>query len=195
MLGVAAGASHSAIRSAYRRKMRELHPDSQRGEDKGNEKDGNESDRIEMAAVATAWSILSQESSRSRYDRELNEGVQQRVRTNTRFEDLPQVQPMPFGPAKFPWRVVTAVIVFGIVVILVLAAFSKPSGPAKPDNLLQSGSCVNFDTTGAAFEVSCDVEHDAIVRQFVGVDATCPLGTEPHRDRQGMGLACTDPAK
>jgi hypothetical protein len=55
---------------------------------------------------------------------------------------------------------------------------------------LQGGSCVNIDAGGDAFEVNCDKPHMAVVERLVPFDAVCPMDTEQHRDRQGMGNAC-----
>jgi hypothetical protein len=38
--------------------------------------------------------------------------------------------------------------------------------------------------------VPCDDLHDGVVADFVPFDTSCAIGTEPHRDRQGMGIAC-----
>jgi molecular chaperone DnaJ len=95
-----------------------------------------------------------------------------------------------YEPARFPWKFVILFIVFGSLAVLVLSLFSSPQPPGAPDNVLQGGSCVNIDAGGDAFEVNCDKPHMAVVVKLVPFDAACPLGTELHRDRQGMGNAC-----
>ena len=63
---------------------------------------------------------------------------------------------------------------------------------AGPDGILGVDSCVAIETNGFAREVLCtrDAEVDLVVAALVPFDATCPGGTEPHQDRQGMGIAC-----
>jgi hypothetical protein len=41
--------------------------------------------------------------------------------------------------------------------------------------------------------VNCRGEGDVVVEVIVAFDATCPTGTEPHRDRLGLGIACVIP--
>jgi hypothetical protein len=79
--------------------------------------------------------------------------------------------------------------------VLVLNVLSDPIDPAKPDGLLQSGSCVVVDTNQLAVEVGCEVDHYGVVRQLIGFDMTCPSDTEAIRDRQGMGQACVVPSQ
>jgi hypothetical protein len=53
---------------------------------------------------------------------------------------------------------------------------------------------VVIDANQLANEVPCDQQHYGVARTLVGFDMTCPTDTEPYRDRQGMGIACVDPA-
>ena len=180
-LGVKPSATRAEIKSAYRSRMRTLHPDVRKGP----------ADHGEMAAVAEAWNVLSDTKRRAAYDAHLVSGS---ATTNhsadpSRFAQRPGVDLLT--PPKFPWKLVVVIAVIGTAAVLILAAFSKPSGPQGPDNLLQSGSCVDIAADGSAFEVSCDGPHQRVVQQLVAFDEECPLDTEPHRDRQGMGMACT----
>jgi curved DNA-binding protein CbpA len=181
-LGVKPNATRTEIKSAYRSRMRTLHPDVRKGP----------ADHGELAAVAEAWNVLSDTRRRATYDAGLSSPSTSSAAT---FDDVSRFAYRPgvdlLTPPKFPWKLVVVIAVVGIAAVLILAAFSKPSGPQGPDNLLQSGSCVDIASDGAAFEVSCDGPHQRVVRQLVAFDETCPLDTEPHRDRQGMGMACT----
>jgi molecular chaperone DnaJ len=96
----------------------------------------------------------------------------------------------PYEPARFPWRLVVALIILGAVVVLVLNASAGNWTPSGPDGLISSGSCIVVDETVAAVEVPCDGPHEGVVRALVGFDMSCPSDTEAVRDRQGMGLAC-----
>lgn len=172
VLGVPRDASAKAIKAAYRRRMRELHPDTARAS----------VDTETIAAVSRAWGVLSDPKKRAAYDgdRDVSAPV-----------DRP-VAPVRFDvtPAKFPWRFVLTLIAIGTAAILVVAAFTEPTEPGGPDNLLQSGSCVDIAADGVASEVRCDGPHDAVVRSLIAFDAACPSDTESHLDRQGMGRAC-----
>jgi hypothetical protein len=172
VLGVPRTSSAKVIKAAYRRRMRELHPDTA----------GRVVDTEEIAAVSRAWSVLSDQRKRSAYDGD--RGV---VEPDSRPASVPRFD---VAPAKFPWRFVLSLIAIGTAAILLVAAFSEPSEPAAPDNLLQSGSCVAIAADGSVSEVTCDGPHDAVVRRLVAFDAVCPMDTESFLDRQGMGRAC-----
>jgi hypothetical protein len=79
----------------------------------------------------------------------------------------------------------------GIAVVLVGAATYQPGSPPPADRLLGSGSCVVLLANGDAAEVNCSEPHDAVVDRIVAFGDVCPFGTEPHRDQQGLGVACT----
>jgi hypothetical protein len=49
---------------------------------------------------------------------------------------------------------------------------------------------VTLQANGDVAEVNCTETHDGIVDVVVGFEELCPAGDEPHRDRQGMGMAC-----
>ena len=159
--------------------MRELHPDTAR----------RAADTEELAAVARAWAVLSDQQRRNAYDGERDVAVDSFAYPPVRLD---------VTPAKFPWRFVLTLTVLGIAAILLVAAFSEPGEPGGPDNLLQSGSCVDIAPDGVAFEVSCSGPHDAVVQSLIAFDAVCPSDTDSHLDRQGMGRACVvrvDPAR
>jgi molecular chaperone DnaJ len=144
-----------------------------------------------MAAVTAAWKVLGDPAARQRYDRSLQAPAAERA---------PAAPPRPApasgptliapGPARFPWRFMGVMAAAGIVLVIV-GAVTAPEVPArKPDNLLQPNSCVVIERNSDVAEVNCADAHDAVVQQLVPIGSTCPSGTEPHRDRQGMGTAC-----
>ena len=172
VLGARSDANYATLRSAYRKKMRALHPDAQ----------SSQVNPEEISAVSAAWEVLSRSDRRREYDKTLAIG-----------QGAPDVQPVRvqvYEPARFPWKFVLLFIVCGSIVVLVLSLFSSPQPPGAPDNVLQGGSCVNIDAGGDAFEVNCDKPHMAVVERLVPFDAVCSMDTELHRDRQGMGNAC-----
>jgi len=175
VLGVTVTASAEEIKAAYRRKIREAHPDAV----------GAKASSSEVAAINEAWNVLSQSGRRALYDRSLvtpTSPPHQADRIVVPYE--------VFQRARFPWRLVLGLIVAGAAGVLLLNAVSQPAAPSGPDGLLSGGSCVVIDTTQAAVEVPCSEPHDAVVQQLIGFDMTCPTDTEAFRDRQGMGVAC-----
>ena len=172
VLGARSDANYATLRSAYRKKMRALHPDAQ----------SSQVNPEEISAVSAAWEVLSRSDRRREYYQTLSIG-----------HDVFEVQPervQVYEPARFPWKLVLLFIVCGSIVVLILSLFSSPQPPGAPDNVLQGGSCVNIDAGGDAFEVNCDKPHMAVVQRLVTFDAVCQMDTELHRDRQGMGNAC-----
>lgn len=174
VLGARPDANYAALRTAYRKKMRALHPDAQ----------SSRVDPEEISAVSAAWEILSRSDRRREYDKTLGIGL---AVSDAQTVSVP-VQ--AYEPARFPWKFVILFIVCGSLVVLVLSLFSSPQPPGAPDNVLQSGSCVNIDAGEAAFEVNCDQPHFGVVQKLVPFDYGCPMDTDLYRDRQGMGNAC-----
>jgi hypothetical protein len=172
VLGARSDANYATLRSAYRKKMRALHPDAH----------SSQVNPEEISAVSAAWEVLSRSDRRREYDQTLSIGQG--------VSDVQPVRVQVYEPARFPWKFVLLFIVCGSLVVLVLSLFSSPQPPGAPDNVLQGGSCVNIDAGGDAFEVNCDKPHMAVVERLVPFDAVCPMDTELHRDRQGMGNAC-----
>jgi molecular chaperone DnaJ len=95
-------------------------------------------------------------------------------------------------PARVPWRSLLVFGSFAVVGILVLAQFGGVDNEVGPDGILRTGDCVEIQINGDAREVLCTSESDLVVRAFIPFDGTCPGLTEPHRDRQGMGVACVE---
>jgi hypothetical protein len=178
VLGVTPTASLEQMRAAYRDKVRIIHPDSAVV--------ASPTASLQMAEVVRAWSTLSDSDLRRAYDEELF-GVQSEI-----DDSFP---PAPIVRGNFPKGLIGWILAIGIAGVLVLNVLSDPIAPAKPDGLLQSGSCVVVDTNKLAVEVGCEVDHYGVVRQLIGFDMTCPSDTESIRDRQGMGQACVVPSQ
>jgi len=184
ILGVAETATESQIRDAYRSAVRRVHPDSAVV--------ASPTASLQMAEVVRAWSTLSDSALRRAYDAELF-GAQSEVEDD--FPESILFPPTPIVRGHFPKSLIGWILATGIVGVLVLNVLSDPVAPAKPDGLLQSGSCVVVDTNKLAFEVGCEEDHYGVVRQLIGFDMTCPTDTQAIRDRQGMGQACVVPSQ
>ena len=180
--------------------VRKLHPDANGL--------GTANFSLALAAVSEAWSVLGNPTSRRLYDESLTAKSRYRQAPNPKkqntvefadefadeFVDQPEFEiPLVVVRAKIPWRFMLSLVAVGALLIMFLQSTASPSIPQGPDSLIQSGSCVAFDSTQAVYEVSCDGPNDGVVRQLIGFDKTCSSDTFGYRDRQGMGIACLEP--
>ena len=190
VLGVSAGATTEEIRRAYRERARAAHPDLAGSDATSTSASASASAR--MAAINAAWACLSDPLRRAAYDASRGDGRSNAGAPHAASpaDPWPSVVPRDDEPARIPWRAMRWMLAVGVTAVIGLSFVSTESAEAPPDQLLQAGSCVVIDDTDAVSEVSCTGEHDAVVRQLVAFDRTCPTGTETYRDRQGMGLAC-----
>lgn len=198
VLGVARNASAHDIKTAYREKARRVHPDRVSKQDE-------QWALQEMAALNVAWSVLSDPQRRRTYDESLQQGASTSSNAKTSSVDEPTTferdrlsqmfaqKPLSTSPARFPWRSMLIIAAVGVVAVLIVGIFSDPGEEPPPDQLLNSGSCVTIESDQTVREVRCSDPHDAVVRQLIGFDMTCPGQTQPYRDRQGMGTACVVP--
>lgn len=190
-----ADAPAEAIRSAYRDRARQVHPD--RGGASGPE----------MAAVNEAYRVLSDPGRRAMYDRSLYDRSSRGDPAPDDFDDsyfdvdhlnrddgmdaVRRASPLsPPGPARVPWKLMLISALVGTGVVLVAAAFNEPPAEEPPDGILRPGSCVEIEANGDAREVACAGDGDVVVELLVPTSARCPSGTVAHRDRLGLGIAC-----
>lgn len=202
VLGIGRDASGESVREAYRRLAREYHPDRTMGSAAGADK---------MPAINEAYRVLSDPARRAVYDASLRNGSTSSAASTgptgqkgqaAGFDprvDGPGDEAMrewryqhPEGPARVPWRMLTICSSIAVVVIVVLAQFGDPGEPGAPDGVLRNGDCVEILPNTDAREVACEGEGDLVVRQFIAFDRQCSNGWTPHRDRQGMGVACIE---
>ena len=189
-----ATATATEIREAYRRAARRHHPDQA-----ASAVGGDEASVGAMSAINEAYRVLRDPARRAVYDAQLRGTNRSAVPPATRAAapapQMPSAARVVFdqaGPVRYPWKLVLAMAALGIAVVLTGAALSRPSKTPPPDNILQTGSCVEIEYTGDAREVNCTGTGDLVVRTIVPFDASCPLGTSAHRDRQGLGNACIE---
>ncbi|MGH9135218.1 MAG: J domain-containing protein [Ilumatobacteraceae bacterium] len=183
VLGVTADADATMIRDAYRERARVHHPDR-----------GGAASATEMAAINEAYRVLGDEARRAVYDLQLEGGsVVYRSTAPDRDGAVPTAagpRPAPGPPARVPWKLMGAMAAIGIAVVLVGAALREPSPERPPDGVIGPGSCVTIEANNDAREVNCSGDGDLVVEVVVGFDDPCPARTEPHRDQQGLGIAC-----
>ncbi len=210
VLGVSPDASGAQIRDAYRERARVAHPDRRSEQPHG----GGRS----MADLNEAYRVLRDPGRRAVYDatvRNVGSAAPSSRRTawsrsadGTSTEWFESAAPSPtepvqrgaihpshIGPARVPWRMLLFCAVLGCVGVIVLSQFTTSGEPPGPDGILHVGECVALEPNTDAREVACRndaADPDLVIRAFIPFGATCPGLTEPHRDRQGMGVACID---
>ena len=188
VLGVPTTASASTIRESYRRLAREYHPDRTQGSAAGGDK---------MPLINEAYRVLSDPGRRAVYDAERRGEPRPApsAPTSTRVEPEAPAYTFqhPDGPARIPWRGLLFFSAIAIIAIVVLAQFSKPSGPSAPDNILRTGECVEILPNGMAGEVICTGSGDLVVRQVRSREqGVCQDGSATINDRQGMVGVCLE---
>jgi molecular chaperone DnaJ len=187
-LAVGPDAPAAEIRAAYRRAARANHPDTH-----------GETSATRMAEVNEAWRVLGDPGRRRLYDLTLAEPatattgfaagpsasasatfVEPRHNPLARYQD----------PPRIPWRFMGVMLLLGIAFVVLGVMTAGDPVPRKVDNVLDPGDCVLIEANGDAAERLCDEPHDGVVDVLLTADVGCPEGSEPHRDRQGMGTAC-----
>jgi curved DNA-binding protein CbpA len=190
-LGVRVDASMDDIRTAYRALARRMHPDATATGSAASGAVGRGSAERDMASVNEAWRVLSDPGRRAMYDASLRSPVTvPSSRAPSQSAPAPFAERAPSG--KFPKWPFVMLFVLAVIFIITAGALYQPSKPAKPDNLLFTGSCVLLEPNRDAVEVGCETPHDAVVVTVVNFDAACPMETETYRDRQGRGYACVN---
>jgi len=176
VLGVAPGATAAEVRAAYRQAARRHHPD-RRG------------DVDAMARVNEAWQVLGHPERRRQYDLSLSVAVAAPPQRPTARPEPPPV-PTVLPPARFPWKFMGVLALLGVAFVVLGVVTASDPKPEVVDNLLRPGDCVAFEANGDAAERLCSEPHDGVVEVLLADGGRCPEGTEPHRDRQGLGTAC-----
>ena len=144
-----------------------------------------------MSDINEAYRVLNDPARRAVYDASLRDGPKIPSSPTEAPSSGIVVHPV-HEPARVPWR---SLLFFGsiaVVGVVVLAQFTEPGDPPAPDGVIRVGACVTIEADGFARDANCtgDPSVDLVVRAFVPFDGECPVGTERHQDRQGMGVAC-----
>ena len=159
-----------------------------------------------MPTINEAYRILNDPGRRANYDRSLRDGPSTSSAVGSHADgddssswssgsawDASRLD--AYGdhrPARVPWRMLLFSGTIAIIGVVVLAQFTGSGQQIGPDGILRNGDCVEVEPNNDAREVACTGDADLVVRAFVPFDGTCPGATEPHRDRQGMGVACIE---
>jgi len=149
-----------------------------------------------MAAINEAWRVVGDPQRRRMYDLSLASPVAPwAARDNDPIApDFIEPRHNPLAgyqdPPRFPWRLMAWLAAGGVVLVLLGVLTACDPVPAKVDNVLDPGDCVVIEANGDAAERLCTDPHDATVKVLLTLNERCPAGTEPHRDRQGLGTAC-----
>lgn len=182
-LAVGPDASAADIRAAYRRAARAHHPDRH-----------GEASSTRMAEVNEAWSVLGDPSRRRAYDLTLAATPARSVSSDSPAPVFVEPAHNPLAryqdPPRFPWRFMGVLLLVGLGFVVLGVLTAGDPVPPKVDNVLSPGDCVVIDTNGDAAERLCTEPNDGTVELLLVSDGLCPEGSEPHRDRQGMGVAC-----
>lgn len=190
---MAPDAPASVIRSSYRARARLHHPD--RGE--------RDAGGVTMADINEAYRVLKDPARRALYDRSLVSGPGDATARVADAADVPEdvvddrrrrSNPLsPDGPARYPWKAMLVVGLLGSILVLVSAAMTDPPDEEVPDGIIRTGSCIAIEPNGDAREIACTGGDDIVVELLIPLDARCPAGMQPHRDRLGLGIACIVP--
>jgi molecular chaperone DnaJ len=155
-----------------------------------------------MSAINEAYRVLSDPGRRVQYDRSLRGGSSSAAPSgassaapggSTAEEWVRSMRaevPADLQPARVPWRMLSFFGVLAIGLVLLGAVLFEPAPEREPVGILRPGSCVALEPNGDAREIRCSESADLIVEELVPSGRPCPVGTAPHRDRQGLGTAC-----
>ena len=152
-----------------------------------------------MAAINEAYRVLGDEARRAAYDVQLGAGEvrydagQWSEWSAASPATVASPRPAPGPPARMPWKFMGGMVAIGIAVVLIGAALRRPTPDRPPDGVVRPGSCVVIESNNDAREVNCQGSGELVVERIVAFDGRCPSGTEPHRDRQGLGTVCVIP--
>lgn len=149
-----------------------------------------------MAAINEAWRVLGDPQRRRTYNLTLDRPVAAWVARESEPTTPEFIEPRhnPLAryqdPPRFPWRLMAWLAAGGVALVVLGVLTAGDPKPPTVDNVLDPGDCVIIEANGDAAERLCTDPHDATVSVLLTPDERCPDGTEPHRDRQGMGTAC-----
>ena len=148
-----------------------------------------------MSAINEAYRVLGDDARRAAYDRQLRSvAVGHDGPSFVASSPNDDRAPPGAGPARAdPVEADGRMAAIGITVVLIGAALREPDVERPPDGVVGPGSCVVIESNDDAREVNCTGAGDLVVAVVVAFDGTCPTGTDPHRDRQGLGIACVIP--
>lgn len=193
MLGVPAGATHEAVKTAYTDKALRL---------RRRLTEGDDPDRVawRMHELNEAWEILRDPVRRRTYDAELAAATSPPtpsgdLRPGAAMEGLPEPTPSEgeeSGPTGHNPRFWAPAVVVAVVLVLAVGAVAITFSPEdEPDvittEVLPPGTCVRVEggeiVPGEPHQspdfvpVDCEGGHDALIAAVRDVPQPCPVGT------------------
>ena len=192
ILGVSVDAKQSDIRTAYLAKARKLHPDNYQN---SSTAELNQSEEL-MRQINQAWSTLSNEVSRSKYDKKLLSVKEQRSTHNASNWDSYQEWTPKSKPEKQATRYATQeemkltwfaklvrpvplflILIGGVVAIAIVASLDNGNNTDRTRSVpVPTGvpiSCMDFVAGSKGEKVPCG-NHDAVIWTSVPAGESCP---------------------
>lgn len=202
-LGVAVTASSHEIRTAFRCRAREVHPDRHPGSETPGSDEEARSRRAEQAMreLNEAWRVLGDPGRRRAYDQALLARPPVQAVLHRSVDDLDD-RPYFHAPAEpgdigvalargLPWAVAIVVLV-GIFVFTAFAGGSDENDEVSGSDLV--GSCVRLERGGVVMKVPCDEPNSGRVDLVTVRSSLCPEGSNSARlPSQGSWLCLRDP--
>ncbi|CAN5169563.1 hypothetical protein BH24ACT1_BH24ACT1_10490 [soil metagenome] len=202
VLGVAVTASGEDIRTAFRRRAREVHPDRYAGSQAlpSDRAEGSRQSEQAMREINEAWRVLGDPGRRRAYDVSLLAGSQVSPMPRQPVEDLDD-RPYFHAPAEpgdigvalvrgLPW-VAALVVLVGIFVFTAFAG-GDDDGEVTASDLV--GACVRLERGGVVTKVPCDEPNSGRVDLVAVRSSLCPEGSSSARlPGQGSWLCLRDP--
>lgn len=189
-LDVPPAASEAQVRQAFRRAAQDAHPDRH-----------GDASSARMAEINEAWRVLGDPDRRRAYDDLLGlfaavltataaataAGAAQTGSAQTRADDdstpsCPLADHVPPARRRFRWRAVLAIEALAVGAVLTVPLLTT-SARSTPDPTLRQGDCIVLDAELRPIEVSCSLQHDAVVELLVPFGTSCPEPTLPYRNR------------
>lgn len=203
VLGVDATASSEDIRTAFRRRAREVHPDRHpRTQAPGSDDDGSSREpEHAMRELNEAWRVLGDPGRRRAYDQALLAGRPVGSAPRRSADDLDDrpyfhaaAGPGDIGVALargLPWAAALVVLV-GIFVFTAFAGGSDSEDEVSGSDLV--GACVRLERGGVVTTVPCDEPNSGRVDLVAVRSSLCPESSSSARlPGQGSWLCLRDP--
>ncbi|HAN36525.1 MAG TPA: J domain-containing protein [Ilumatobacteraceae bacterium] len=170
-LGVARDASDTELRSAYRTRARQLHPDLRRDRTPTERAD----DERAMQCLNAAWHVLREPDRRHRYDQSLDELRADGHHVEPATDNPPAHVDEPTGPARVRpiMALLGALLACTIGTAFVLLHETSSQTPSEGVGAVTAGDCVTVRGGHISEIVPCDSPNDGQVMSEIPRSQTC----------------------